>query len=1202
MGIYTFSGTKFGRFVSACFRSVAVFTLVFLAWMVPHVQAQQNYDILSQNNLLKNEATAQYIEVTETDDDVTISMSVTDANLTKILKELTEEVKVGLSYETDIDVDHLVSMEMENAGFYEVLDSLLKETDLEYKVAPNKNVLVIRPRENQDENSIPEIINGQITDAETGDSLPGVNVLIKGTTDGTSTNQDGNFELEVPSLEDVLVVSFIGYQRQEVEIDGRTEVNIEMQPDITMLEEAVVVGFGTQERVNLSGAVDQVDARQLQSRSISNVSQGLQGMIPNLNIDYLEGSPGSEPRINIRGFTSINGGSPLIIIDGVPSEARELNRLDPQDVESISVLKDASSAAIYGARAAFGVLLVETKRGTQEGINVNFTTRTSWDKPTVLPNKETDPYIYMRLQDKSTSATPWDYISYTADEYEWARQRSDNPNSTPAVREDPNNPGTWDYMGNRDWIGYFLSDYGMSNNNVLNISGGSEKTSYYLSGSYDRQTGVLQVAPDHYDRYGVRSRVDYRPYSWLNISNNTNYTRSNRTMPSQWSWGDNAMQAFYYLEPMAMDKNPDGTWANTSVGNLGAQLTDGGDLSDARNTFQTTFQVTSTLVEDLLTLNADYTYRSELRNYNYDNKRYSIGYGPDDVREEGTTLVYRDRTTYDYHVFNLYSNLNLDFGEHQISSIVGFNQEINERYTVTSSIGDVISSELPSLSLATGDPSISDYYRGWALRGVFGRVNYTLKDRYILEFNGRYDGSTRFPKADRYGFFPSASIAWRIDQEAFMNSFDWVDMFKVRASFGSLGNQNVGTDNDFGYIPTMGTYRPNYIVGENRPLGISSPGLVSPNYSWEKVSTLNFGVDIDLFENRFMAGFDVYSRKTENMLTLGRELPSVLGASEPLENAADLETKGWELSLHYRDIVDVFGSNLSYGVRFTLADSRAWITRFDNPENFLNQYYVDQEIGEIWGLEFDGLFENEQEIENHADQSAIVPWGVLDQVPGWPKFRDLNGDGIIRTGDTVDNPEDLSVIGNSQARYRFGINLELGWKNFDTRAFFQGVGKRDFYPQHYLYWGFYQQPYQGGWEHLHDFYRGEDDPAELMEQHSQAYIEAGLADANTDAKYPVWQAWLTDVNTPGVGQTPNSGYMLDASYIRLKNLTVGYTLSESVSQKLGIDNLRIYVSGENLAEWSELKDFFDPEAVTDDGQGYRYPFQRRYSIGLNINF
>ncbi|MDA1125511.1 MAG: TonB-dependent receptor [Bacteroidetes bacterium] len=1048
-----------------------------------------------------------------------------------------------------------------------------------------------------------QTISGSVSDAVTSEPLAGVSIVVVGSETesgvviGTQTDAMGRFNLDVPAGFTALKFSYIGYISKEQTIQGQT-MNVVLEPDVLLLEEAVVVGFGTQKRANLSGAVDEVDMEALELRSISNVTQGLQGLIPNLNIDYTAGAPGTEPIINIRGFTSINGGSPLILIDGIPAEARDLNLLDAQDVSSISVLKDASSAAIYGARAAFGVLLIETKRGGGEQMNVNYTHRTSWDTPTVIPEKVTDPYVYMRWQENSSDATPWDYINYSDDMYAWARDRSDNPSSTDAVRVNPSNTSQWQYMGNRDWSEYFLSDYGMSSNNTLSLSGSTANTNYYLSGSMDNQDGALQIDDDNFERLGIRSNVEYRLNQFFNVINLTQMTQSSRNAPSYLSGESSSMQSFYLLAPTSWHKNPDGTWANSAAGQLAAQLTEGGDFVDEYNKFQTTFTLRSDIIPSLLSLNADYTFRSEKRNYDWDYKKYRIGYGPNDVRELGNTAVYRYRMDYDYQVLNLYASLNKQFQNHQFSGIIGYNQESYDFYRVNTSITDVISSSLPSISLALGSTNTSDSYTGWAVQGVFGRLNYIFKDKYIVEFNGRYDGSSRFPENDRFGFFPSASLGWRLDQESFFN-VDAINVFKLRASYGTLGNQSVS---DFGYIPSMSTYNNGYLVDNNRPLSISAPGMVSSNYTWEEVTSQNIGLDIELLESKLQFNLDLYTRDTEGMLTLGKELPSVLGTSEPNENAADLRTKGWEVAVNYRDNVNFLNDRLSFGARLTLADAQSEITSFDNPNQNLNQYYVGAQIGEIWGMTVDGFFQSEEEIANSPDQSSMVPWGAIPTTVGSIKFADINGDGVITKGTTVADPGDLKVIGNSQARYRFGINLDFNYKGFDVQTFFQGIGKRDYYPFHYVFWGFHQQPYNGGFTHLLDYYRPADDSPEAMSQHSQKYIDMGLANANTDSRYPVLQAWNMDVNTYGAGSTPNDKYLLDASYLRWKNLTIGYRLPSEIIQSLGLSQVRVYLSGENLMEWSEISDIVDPEAVTNNGRGYVYPFQRRYSLGINVQF
>jgi len=1070
-------------------------------------------------------------------------------------------------------------------------------------------------------------VSGTVVDVEEN-PLPGVNVLIKGTAQGTITNVEGEYQISAQP-DDVLIFSFVGYETKEVPVNNRSEISISLPEDAAQLDEIVVVGYGTAKKVNLSGAVDQIDAEVIENRPISNLSQGLQGVIPNLNVDFLSGEPGAAANINIRGLTSINGGSPLILIDGVPSDPVELNRISPQDIENISVIKDASAAAIYGARASFGVILITTKMGDEQGVNVSYTNNFSWDQPTIVPEKINDPYIFLRVLETSTDNTPWDYQNFTDQTYLYAKQRSEDPSIDP-VRTDLTNPNLWEYMGNRDWTNYFMNESSFSQNHSLSIDGASEKARYYISGNYNRQNGVVKVADDYFDRYSFRSKVDYDVTDWFTLGNNTFLTNTVREQPSALVDGSllsNSLQQtttgssffdIYNLWPTDWHVNPDGTWANTKAGRLAAQMADGGYTTNQYNSLQSRFTAQLSFWDDLLKVNADYTYRRGNTNFNYHTTRYNIGFGPEDVREEGQNYAYRRAQFENYNVFNVYSTFNKDFGIHDLTAIVGFNQEYYRTELFSADRNNVISSSLPTIALATGNANVGELIGDWAIRGAFYRLNYVLLDRYIVELNGRYDGSSRFPADKRFGFFPSASAAWRIDQERFFAPVSNVmSTFKLRASYGSLGNQSVS---NYGYIPTMQAVQSNYLIGGNRPQEIIPPGLVSPNYTWETVNTVNFGVDMGFLEDRFTANFDIYERNTLGMLTQGRDLPDVLGAAEPNENAADLRNRGWELALNYRDNFEVGGSPLNFSTKFILSDSRATITKFDNPNRNLTQFYEGMELGEIWGLESDGLFRSEDEIQQ-IDQTAIIPWGAISIIPGWPRYLDQNGDGAITKGNTVDEPQDLTIIGNLSPRFRFGLDLNMSWKGFDMRAFFQGLAQRDYYPRDYLYWGFYQQPYAGGYSHLNDFYRATADTDAERAQHSQSYLDAGLADQNLDAFYPSLQAWLADRNLgERIDQAqglaiPQTRYLLDGSYVRLKNLTIGYTLPQAMVDRVGIDRLRVFVSGENVFEWSELKDFYDPEAINDnnnfdpsrgnsrgEGSGFAYPVQRRFAVGLNVNF
>jgi TonB-linked SusC/RagA family outer membrane protein len=1055
-------------------------------------------------------------------------------------------------------------------------------------------------------------VSGKITDMM-NEPLVGASVVVTGTTNGATADLDGRYNL-VAKTGDRISFSMIGYLPQTLVVTAGTTINISLKEDSRALDEVVVVGFGTEKKINLSGAVNNVSVDQLKTRPVNNVSQGLQGISPGLNVDFNSGEPGSNPRLNIRGFTSINGGDPLIIIDGVPADVALLNLMAPEDIESISVLKDASSAAIYGARAAFGVVLVTTRTGSSDRISVSYNTFGSFGTPTVVPNKTTDPYIYLALQRLSEDNTPWTGVGTSAERLQWARERSNDPAGTVGVRENINSPGTWEYMGNKNWTDHFLSNSTFSQNHNLSINGGSKKVNYYVSGSFNKHNGQLKVADDFFDRSGVRSRVNMEMTDWLSISNNTSYLMSNRENPSFFN-----MQTLYNFEPTDSDKNPDGTWANSEVGRMGARLVDGGTETNTSRTFQTTFSGEAWILKDVLKVNAEYTLRNETSDYDAYYSKINIGYGPSDIREEGNNQVWKSNGDQNYQVLNVYGTFNKKFGKNALTFLGGYNQEQFRSDNVSLRRDGVISSSLPTLELATGTLFGSQNIESWALRGVFYRANYVYDDRYIFELNGRYDGSSKFPKANRFGFFPSVSGAWNIAKEKFLaGKFSQLNMLKLRASYGSLGNQAVGA---FDYIPSMGSSLGNYIIGGERPLQITSPSIVSDNYTWERVTSQNFGLDVGMFSNKLTASFDYFIRDTKGMLTLGKDLPAVLGASEPRENAGDLRTKGWELSLTYRTVLGNSSNPINFSSQFNLSDSKSFITRFDNPNNSLLQYYEGMQLGEIWGLTSDGFFTSTEQIDA-LDQSSIIPWGALEIVEGWPKFVDLDGNQRIEKGLSADDSKDLRVIGNMLPRFRFGLNLNADWNNIDLGVFLQGVGKRDFYPRDYLYWGFYQQPYSGGYPHLQDFYRATDDNAAKMADHSQSYIDAGLASANPDAQYPVLQAWMADRNlgerldqAQGLS-IPQTAYLQDGSYLRIKNVTVGYTLPTKLTSRAGISQLRVYFSGDNLFEWSQIADFFDPEAVSDtnnrldpayspgrgETSGYQYPYQRKYSLGLNLNF
>ncbi|WP_316838297.1 TonB-dependent receptor [Pedobacter nutrimenti] len=1049
-------------------------------------------------------------------------------------------------------------------------------------------------------------LKGKVSDGETKETLPAVSIKVKGTKQGVSTDVNGSFTINV-SPNAVLVFAYVGYNSQEIALNGQTYLNVLMKPQEGGLEEVVVVGFGTKKKIDIAGAIDQISGKAFESRPISNVMQGLQGVSPGLNITYGGGAPGTVPTINIRGYTSINGGSPLIVIDGIPAVNNDdMLRLTPSDISSISVLRDAASAAIYGARASFGVILITTKQGTVGRQQLSYNVLSSWSKPTILPQPVTDPFIFSKVKEISTNNTPWDYINFSDEYYKWAKERSDDP-SLPDTRLNPSDPTKWDYMGSNDWNKYFFNNASLSQSHTLTFSGGAlvneRPLTYYLSADYTKENGLNKLAPDYWNRYGLRPRISFSPLKWLKIDNNLNIYETKRAQPSA------SITDIYYLNPTDVAKNPDGTWANTGAGRLAAGLVDGGSNLQTMFGFQNIASATATFLNGDLTVNGDASFKRELSKYHASTNAYNIGYGPNDVRQEGGTGGVKENNSYLFNnAFNLYTTYKKTIGNHFFSVMGGYNSEDYSSSEVNTSKDGLISPSLPYLNLTNGAASVVAKYGAYATSSLFSRINYTYKGRYILEGTGRYDGSSRFPTERRWGFFPSAAAAWIASNEEFFKPLSSVvSTFKLRTSYGDLGNQNV---DNFGYLQTLKTDVSGYLIGGNyhNPTIKGAPGLVvDPNtYTWERVSTFNVGTDVGLFKDKFLVGFDYYIRNTKGMLVPGQDLPGTLGTISPRQNAADLRTKGWELSVTYQDRFTVAEKPFNFSTKVILANSDAVITKFQNDQNLFvgkdnkETYWVGKKLGDIWGLQNDGVFQNKDQIAA-LDESAIIPWGALSIVPGWPKYKDLDGNGKIEKGFSTNDPKDLKIIGNSADHYTIGANFNMDWNGFDFSIFLQGVLKRDFYPHHYLFWGPYQQPYANVYPWNLDFYRATGETASQRAQDSKSYIAAGLADANTNSYYPVLQSWLADNNYGAGLDIPQTKYLLNGAYLRIKNISLGYTFPASLTKRAGIGRLRVFVTGDNLYEFSSIKKYIDPEAVNQGPSAWAYPFQRKYAIGLNLD-
>jgi len=1022
------------------------------------------------------------------------------------------------------------------------------------------------------------VCNGVVTDT-TGETVIGASVVVKGTTNGTITGLDGDFSLSGVTKGSILVVSFVGYQNTEVKWNGQP-LTIVLKEDTKVLDEVVVVGYGTQKKANLSGAVAAVDGKVLQDRPITNIGQGLQGVVPNLNITMNNGgAPGATSSFNIRGNTSLNGGSPLVLVDNVQMDA---NLVNPDDIESISVLKDAASASIYGARAAYGVILITTKKGKKsDKPTVSLSATGYWQSP-ALTFHNVNSMQYLTMMDEAYQNDGGSGHYFKSQVYQYAEDYFNGKYDSPVFFDTAYD--TYKYgCGNTDWWDE-LYKTSFSQIYTANISGGNDRTTYYASVSMNDQGGILKAGDDKYNKYNANVNISSNITKWLNVSAKIAHTYTDELHPTG---GTTAMNSTAYsglssysgmmkgdLSPLMPVKHPDGHYAGQgSYTNPVAIMEQGGNAQYKQNDLWMTGAVKITPIKGLV-INADYTWNfygkssnQHVQNfYDYTAVPGTENYYPW-TNPSSVTVTNNDDY---YNAFNAFAEYTFSLKEkHNFKVMVGYNQENKHKKYHYAGRKNLIDSSNPSLNLAYGDMAMNGSETHWSVNGFFARINYDYKGKYLLELNGRYDGSSKFPHGDRYAFFPSASVAWRVSEEKFWEPIrGWFDNFKLRASYGSLGNQALD-ESRYGNFPYLATYGINTKYGAllngTRPVAVSVPGLVSASFTWETVNQIDFGFDASFFGGRLNTSFDWYRRNTKDMLTAGQALPAVLGTSVPQENAADMKTVGWEVSLEWNDRLS---NGFGYHIKGVLSDYQASITKFSNPTKLLGTHYVGEKLNEIWGYVSNGLFQSDEDAKA-ADQSYLSggSWGAGDV-----KYEDLNNDGKIDIGkNTLDDSGDRKIIGNSTPRYSYGITAGFDYKGFDFEMFWQGIGKRDYWLGGSQFWGF------------------TDEWCTPLTSSLDYWTED-----NRDAYFPR----LHHYGVNGGNHQVSTRYLQNAAYLRLKNVVLGYTIPRSITEKVKISRLRVFVQGENLLTFTPLIDSYDPETLNN----MTYPINKKISVGLNLTF
>ena len=1062
-------------------------------------------------------------------------------------------------------------------------------------------------------------VNG-IVRKENGEPVAGVTVTAKntetGVSTGTQTDSSGVFRFVKLPVRGTYSFAFssVGFQTQTLSgyaLRANTSVSIitKLQTQAGSLNEVVVVGYGTTRKANLTGAVAQVTSEVLENRSLSNLSQGLQGVVPNLNLRPGDGKPTQSAAFNIRGTTSIGqGGNALVLIDGVQGDPAMIN---PNDIATISVLKDAASSAIYGARAAFGVVLITTKNPVRDKTSITYSANYSFKSPTAMPQVVSNGYLYAKMFNDAWSSwndgqTPQNINktqTFSLAYLDELKKRDADPS---LKKTDTTAAGNYVYYENTDWFKVLYKNRTNSVEHNLAVSGNSGKASFYITGRSFGQDGIFRYNSDDYKIYNLRGKGAIQVYPWLRLENNLDFSSMKYHNPLNVGeggaiWRNIADEG----HPTAPLFNPDGTLTYSAAYTVGDFVYGKNGIDMNRQILRNTTAFTSTFFNNKFRVKGDFTFQNN--NYNQVQTRVIVPYStkPGLINYVGTN--YNDiQPTYQqtqYLAANIYGEYETRLGtSHYVKLLAGYNYEQSAYKQLQTLRNGLIYPDAQDINLALGQSIVTTGgYDKWAILGGFYRVNYSFKDRYLVEADGRYDGSSKFPSSQRYAFFPSVSAGWRVSKEAFWKvSPNLISDFKIRGSYGSLGNGNI---NSYAFQEQFGISQSGRVLNGIRPQRTSQPGVIPDGLTWETSTTANLGTDLSMLSNRLVFSGDIYQRKTTNMFTVGPALPAVFGTDVPKGNYANLTTKGFELALSWNDKFNVASKPFSYDIQLTLADNTATITKFNNPTKRITNinaasnpdYYVGQKVGEVWGFVTEGFFTKDN-IGEASKQKLYKATNGGNWLPGDIKFADLNKDGNIDIGDnTADKPGDRKIIGNLSPRYTYGVNLGASWNNFFFGVFFQGVAKQDWWPgaEADYFWGQYNRPYNNA----------------LASQLGKIWSEE-----NPNTYFPRLRGYVAQ-NGQGELAQVQTKYLQSVAYIRMKNIQLGYNLPAGLITKIKMNSARVYVSGENLWTNSPLYKInghnLDPEStggsdrvLTDgtNGNGNNYPMLKSITVGLSVTF
>ena len=1131
-----------------------------------------------------------------------ISLKVEEETVADVLKEIEEASEFDFFYNnTQIDLNRRVSVSAQNSNIFTVLDEVFAGTEVRYTVLDKKIILSTELADEQQQQKPANVVKGKVVDVM-GEPVIGASVKEVGTNNGIVTDIDGNFSLAVQpgaSLE----ISFVGYKTETVEAVAGKSLAVTLKEDNELLDEVVVVGYGVQKKVNLTGATAVVHKDVFKPRAVSSVTQYLQGAVANLNITNNDGGPGQDASINIRGYSGLGTSyAPLVIVDGFVSSLKELN---PNDVESITVLKDAASAAIYGAQAAYGVVLVTTKSGHKNTRpTITYSNNISFSSPVSVP--KTAGSIEFASLMREASLNEGGSGIFTEETLDRIEQYYYNPGSIPNTIPQAGNPNRWANWGdgqcnaNEDWFKEMFKSQVNQMHNV-EISGGNDNTSYQMSLGYVRDEGKLRYFDDNYQKYNANLRLNTDITKWLSVGMNLRYVKEKTINPSYY-FSSTVNSLFGWaamMWPTQPIKDPNGHF--TSDGRM-AFLHDANPNTAIGDKFSGNVTALLKLCKGL-TVNAGFAYNKYVFKqtsskglvyaYGVDNEPYLDG-----GRSPETTQVWQGGENNDYISSNVYATYEKLWRGHTFKVMLGTQMELSESYMLNGNKTHLIFPSKPSISTAIGNVAIDDNLDHWATLSYFGRLNYDYKNKYLLEFNIRRDGSSRYADKSvegspgRWGTFPSVSVGWNIAKESFFSPINYIfNELKVRTSYGELGNMR---GKSYQYISRI-DYQPKYgYIMDGAQIGAFGwPSILSYN-TWEKSRTFDVGLDVGLLDNRLNVSFDWYQKDVVGLITQGEILPAILGAPSPDQNCANIRNRGIELSISWRDQFMLAGKPFNYSVSAMLSDYKGKVNKYSNPNGIIgnwdggvpriwNQFYEGASMGEIWGFETDHMIMSQDEAdmlnETGAQSQIGSNWSIGDI-----KYKDLDGNGVIDDGSmTLSDPGDLKVIGNSTPRYNYSFLLNASWNNFDISMLFSGVGKRDLWMNGVLTQGVgFFSTGSNVWENTLDCWRNDG--------------------SNPDPYLP--KLYLSDHGWKNL--RPQTRYLQNGAYCRLKNLRIGYTVPKKLSEKICMSNLYFYVSADNLLTFTKLNENMDPENPADvipwQTGDLPYPLSKSFSVGVSLTF